>query len=235
MKYTIGTGFHYFPGSYWFWELWYNNTICFSSPKPIIVLASGGSNIPPSNPSRVEWIRMRGDIGHVYDLITGAKPYEWCGWSISIVSLALMAYYNETDFIWKEQDCLAFGEWPRQIYDEAGNRDVMFGSWRAGAANSLFWVRHSFIPEFVRLFLGTGSERIWDNIGEKKFERLEAEHPTKFGRFSFGYDRDRPLCLKQPVFYAQKLSPQELIELRAEGLIDFQGDPPQRNVFSGRL
>lgn len=178
---------------------------------------------------------MKGDIGHAYDLICGRKPYAWCGWSVSIMSLAMIAYFNETDFIWKEQDCLAFGDWTKQIYDEVGDKDVMFGSWRPGAANSLFWVRHSFIPEFVRLYLGTGDERLDCNLGEKKFERLEAEHPSRFGRYTFGYDRDRPFCMKQPVFYAQKFSPQELVDLRAAGLIDFEGDPPDNTVFSGRV
>lgn len=233
MKYTIGTGFHYFPSACWFWELWYNNTLCWSKPKPIVVLASKGSRRPSSNP-KVEWISMGGDLGHVYDLLNGVKPYELCGWTVAAATTALIAYFNESDYIWKEQDCLAFGNWPEQIYNEAGDKDVMFGSWRAGAANSLFWVRHRFIPEFVRMLLA-GDERVYENLGEKKFERMQEDRPDKFGRFTFGYDRDRPLCLKQPVFYAQKFSPQELIELRDEGLIDFEGDPPDSQVFSGRV
>jgi hypothetical protein len=221
MKYLIGTGYHAKPNDAAdrekFFKLWWENTMRFAKPERVVVLASGGNSIPYA-PG--QWIPLAGDLGHVSDLVSGAKPFAFCGWSISICLLALAAYFDECDFIFKEQDALAFGPWIERIYYELGDRNVLFGSAKCmPAVQSIFFVRHSFIPRFVELYLGTGDERKSDNLGEFKFARLEREHPQDFGRFSFGVDRDRPIPYDSKVFYAQQLSQQELEELRQRELI----------------
>lgn len=220
MKYLIGTGYHCRPGQTWheFFPVWYHNTLKFAAPERVIVLASGGSRIEGA-PG--QWIEMAGDLGHTHDLSNGRKPYHWCGWSISFVSLALLAYFNECDFIFKEQDVLAFGPWVERMYSEIGNKGMVFGrAVIAPAVQSLVLCKHDFIPEFVRLYMGTGSEREKRNEGELKFERLERAHPDLFGRYSFGVDRDRPLPYDADVWYAQHLNGDEIAEIRMRGLLD---------------
>jgi hypothetical protein len=163
---------------------------------------------------------LPGDLGHVHDLNNHRKPYHFCGWSISFVTLALIAYANETDFIYREQDVLAFGPWVERMYAEIGDAGMIFGKAKCmPAVQSLVLCKHEFIPEFVRLFMGTGSEQIKSNEGEIKFMRLEQENPGKFARYSFGCDRDRPLPLKDDCFYAQHLTGDELRQIVKAGLL----------------
>lgn len=236
MRYLIGSGYHhhYHAGTDYFYPLWAENT-SRANPERTIVLSSGGSARPysPMYFPHPTWIECTGDLGHVHDLIYGRKHFSWCSWSISIVTLALIAYFDECDFIFKEQDCLAFGPWVEQIYAESGPNQVMFGSARCmPAVQSLFLVKHAFIPEFVRLYLGTGDERSADNIGEHKFARLQRENPRTFGRYSFGYDRDRPFNVKDHVWYAQKFTPAELNLVADAGLITIQRQPEHVQVYS---
>jgi hypothetical protein len=219
MKYLIGTGYHNKPGQTWdqFFPTWYENTMKHASPQRVVVLASGGCTVPGA-PG--QWIHMDGDLGHTHDLSNGRKPFHWCGWSISFVTLALLAYFDECDFIFKEQDVLAFGPWVEKMYAEIGDKGMIFGSAEvAPAVQSLVLCKHWFIPEFVRLYMGSGSEQLKENEGEVKFFRLEQENPECFARYSFGVDRDRPIPYDAEVFYAQHLNGEELAELRKRGLI----------------
>lgn len=220
MKYLIFSGFHNRPGQTWdlFYPIWYNNTLKYSNPERIIVLASGNCRVPDA---RGQWITLAGDLGHTHDLSNGRKPYHWCGWSITLVTGLLLAYANECDAIFKEQDVLAFGPWVDRMYSEIGDKGMIFGKANvAPAVQSLVLCKHWFIPEFVRLYMGTGSEQLKENEGELKFARLEQENPNLFGRYSFGYDRDRPINYEDEVFYAQHLNPQELQEMKQRNLID---------------
>ncbi len=223
MKYTIGTGFFNPPeGKHdQFFDIWWENTMKYAKPERVIVLANGNSIMQKYVPG--EWINLPGNLGHTHDLTNGRKPYDWCGWSMAFFTLAMLAYCNETDFFFKEQDCLAFGPWVQQMYAEIGDKKCIFGSSKfphqQACAQSLVLVKHSFIPEFVRLYMGTGSERLKENECELKFARLEREHPDHFCRFCFGVDRDRPLPFDDVVWYCQQLKPDEVDGLRSRGLI----------------
>lgn len=233
MKYLIGSGYSPHKTSVWFYPLWLDNTLRYAEPDQVVVVAHSRAPCPNQH-HLVQWLAMRGDLGHVYDLLSKRKNYEWCGWSMTICITALLAYFNECDYIHKEQDALAFGPWVERIYEEAGNDlDVLFGSVEgAASAQSMFWVRHSFIPEFVRLYLGTGDERKVENIGEAKFDRLWRKH-ERFGRYTFGYDRQRPMNLDDRVFYGQKFTPQELMELEKKGFLSLKRPIPQVDQFTG--
>lgn len=218
-RYLIGTGFHSKPGQNRgdFFATWHANTMKYAKPERVIVMASGGNKIQGA-PG--QWIHLDGDIGHTHDLSNGRKPYHWCGWSIALVNLALLAYANECDFIFKEQDVLAFGPWVDRMYSEIGEAGMIFGKAKCmPAVQSLLLCKHWFIPRFVELYMGTGSEQLKENEGELKFMRLEQQHPKLFARYSFGYDRDRPINYDDDVFYAQHLQPAEMDELRLRKLI----------------
>lgn len=185
--------------------------------KEVFILSSGGCQVPDA---KGQWITLKGDLGHTHDLSNGRKPYDWCGWSMTIASLALLAYANETDFIHKEQDCLAFGPWVERMYSEIGTHGCIFGTGTLMPAfQSLFLVKHDFIPEFVRIYLGTGSEKLKENEGEQKFARMKEQYPDLFCHYSFGCDRDRPIPYDAEVFYCQHLNGEELHELRRRDLI----------------
>lgn len=190
----------------------------FAKPDRVIVLASGDG--PRPKDMKGQWIDLPGDLGHVHELNTHKKPYHWCTWSIAFCTLAMLAYHNECDFIFKEQDVLAFGPWPEQMYKEIGNAGMIFGKAKCmPAVQSLVLCKHEFIPEFVRLFLGSGSEQIKENEGEFKFWKLEKENKGKFARYSFPFDRDRPLRYDPPVWYCQHTTPEELQTMRYLKLI----------------
>lgn len=226
-KYVIGTGYHNNPTSAEktgglapqdFFEHWWHNTMRYSNPERVIVLASGTGERPKENHGL--WIDLPGDLGHVHDLNNHRKPYHWCGWSIAFVTTALLAYFNECDYIWKEQDVLAFGPWVDRMYAEIGDAGMICGKARCmPVVQSLVLCKHEFIPDFVHMFMGTGSEQIKSNEGELKFMRLEQDHPTKFARYSFGVDRDRPIPYGDEVWYCQHWTPEEFGTLKRRGLV----------------
>lgn len=224
-RYVVGTGYYNKtkdglndPAKRSFFDVWYENTMKFSKPHEIIVLAVNGARIKGA-PG--EWLTLTGNLGHTHDLTNYLKPYEMCGWSAAFVTLAMVAYANECDLIFKEQDALAFGPWVERIYQESKGRGMMFGGSKGFAcAQSIALVKHDFIPEFVRLYLLEGSEQDKANECELKFSRMAEKYPQKIGRFSFGCDRDRPIPYDADVFYAQQFSEAELAELRQRKLIE---------------
>lgn len=218
----VGSGYFDTPGKHCaeFFRTWYANTAKIIPASDIHILSVGRSE--PASDFGI-WIELEGNLGHTHDLTNGRKPYEWCGWSMGFFTLAMLAYCNESDFCYKEQDCLAFGPWLDRMYSDLGNKNCVFGDSKhrdtQACAQSLVLVRHYFIPEFVRLYLGTGDERIKENECELKFARLEKEHPDHFCRLSFGVDRDRPLPFDAEVWYAQHFTESEMLELIGRRLI----------------
>lgn len=244
-KYHIGTGYFSRPnhGAEEFFKIWYANTLDHSQPKRITILSCGGCAIPGA-PG--QWINLDGDIGHVGQILSGAKKFPYPSGALTICALALLAYLDECDFIFKEQDLLAFGDWPGRIYSEAdaGGHEMMIGRQKCmPCAMSLMLIRHSFILEFVRWFLSSEAEVRGDSLSEHKLARWQASNPGKIGYFSFGYDRDRPFNMDDDVWYAQKYSIDELKALEGAGLIGkfiypegvkyFTNDTPPENAAEG--
>lgn len=220
MKFTLGSG-RYNVSSEWK-HLWQANTakgMPVGWPWVDIEVASKCDAYDEYN-----LLQLEGNLGHVGDLLNGTKKHELCGWSGAVLALAMIAYCNETDLIYKEQDCLAFGPWVDQMYADLGDKGMVFGRKMINApympcAQSLFLIRHRFIPEFVKRYIELGPENSQDNLPEHKFAKLEAAHPQHYARLSFGYDRERPINFDDKVFYAQKLSRNELEELKRRNLI----------------
>lgn len=219
LKYLIGTGYYNPNGDKRrdFFNVWYSNTIKYTKPERIIVLANGGSKIVGA-PG--QWIELDGNLGHTHDLTNHIKPHKWCGWSWAFVTLAALAYFDECDFVFKEQDALCFGPWVDRMYSEIGNKGMIFGHNKVWACSqSVVLCKHDFIPEFMRLYMDTGSEQDKANECELKFARLEQQHPHWFGRYSFGVDRNRPIPFGDPVWYGQQFTDEELEDLKRRKLI----------------
>lgn len=213
MNYIVGSGYHY--RSDWdfdFFEIWKANTKKYNDDY--FVMSTG-----PSLDNR--FVACRHNIGHVGDLIKEGRE-GLCGWSASVCALAMIAYNCGKDFIYKEADCLWFGNVPERMYQDLGDKGMVFGAKMDSApymacAQSTFLIRHSFILDFLRGYLFLPHDK--DMLPEDKFVKLEENSPDRYGRLSFGVDRMRPLPWDAEVWYAQQWNQQELDEAKSRGLI----------------
>lgn len=226
MSYIIGSGY---TGREEFAPIWIANLEKYANPKPdrVVVIAANGKMFPGGT---VETINLSGNLGHVGDLLDGRKPYTFCGWSVTVLTLALIAYQNESDLIFVEEDCLVFGDWVTKIHEEIGDGKFIFGHKQESepwmeCSQSLFMIRHGFIPTFVTEYLLLGPDNHIgldynpDLLPERKFVTIESAYPDECRRLSFGVDRCRPIPFDNPVFYAQRWTPDELQAAREKGLI----------------
>lgn len=201
-----------------------NNQKVSPAPSRTVVVCEGGSSLGFVDPG-VDVIRLTGDLGYCGQLLSGEKKNLFSSWSASMLALAMLAYDDEADFVYKESDCLAFGPWIRKMYEDMGDGEIVFGPKHTSApwmpaSQSLFLVRHRWIPMFVQSYLGMGTDGDPQNLGEAKFQRLEERFGTdKVRRLSFGFDRCRPIQYEDHVFYVQQISDEEMDELRRRELI----------------
>lgn len=203
-------------------RLWVENIARMDvKPSRVVVIGEGGAKIPSFLGDAV---RLTGDLGHIHaHLDNGPKSHHaFTGWSASVLALAMLAYIDESDFIYRESDCLAFGPWVARMYRDCGNAGWVFGPkmtsapWMA-CAQSLFLVKHGTIPHFVEQFLKRGDERERNRIGETRFVDMEKAIPA--ARLSFGVDRMRPIPWDDEVWYFQQPTPAELEEAKRRNLI----------------
>lgn len=231
MRYLLGSSFYErgkggATARQLFSVLWrHNNLQVTPQPTRTVVICEGSSKLGFHHPD-VDVINLSGDLGHCGHLLSGEKPHEFSSWSASMCALAMIAYDDEADFIYKESDCLAFGPWVQQMYADMGDGDLVFGPRMKTApwmpcAQSLFLVRHRFMPQFVAEYLSLGGDRDIQNLGEHKMRKIADNYgPSKCRHLSFGVDRERPIPWDAPVFYVQQMTPEELIELRNRGLAE---------------
>lgn len=224
-RYSIGTGWFSKPFRNWEWlyPYWMENTYRYAAPVNLFTIASGvgnGDSYLPWQPPR-NYVELSGNLGHVNEFDKGIRKGAFCGWSATMLSLAMLAYANDSDFIYKEQDCLAFGPWVNGIYDACKDHLMAFGTCdHYGPATSLFLVKKDLIPAFVSGYMATST--FSSPHPEEKFRFLKNNYPESFTQFTFGYDRDRPKPLeemaKDDVWYIQQVTKQELAWLKKEGL-----------------
>lgn len=207
-----------------FLRIWIANTAkVFPDPTRVVIVSEANSVIPFELPAGYDAINLTGDLGHVTDLEHGRKKNDFAGWTAHMLSLAMLAYCDEADFIYKESDCLAFGPVLDQMYADMGVGDIVFGHAHPTApgmpsSQSLFLVRHSFIPSFVRSYISYGPDK--DVYGETKMCKLRDEYGGgKVRQLSFGQDRCRPIEWHRKHFYVQQISPEEITEMRQRNLL----------------
>src|ERR1700722_19775710 len=147
---TIITGYYETEDSFEFSKLWYTNTKKHFPNSPIITICVDG-NYPAYESNNT--IKLSGNLGHVGDLLHGRNTYTHCGWSAAVIAGVMLAYCNETNAAWKEQDVLCFGSPQYQMERQLCDGGIIFGASQLHAcAQSLFLIEHSYIPEFVRLY-----------------------------------------------------------------------------------
>lgn len=217
------------------YPIWLKNTIFHTRkhpPKNIYVINSGGY-MPEEQRGVAKWIDLDYNIGHVVDTMAGgvnAFKHGLCGWTMSTLMGALTAYSCNCDLIYKEQDCLAFGDWVPLLYSVLNN-DIVMTTGRLSddlpfrIEQSLFGMKRDFLIEFVRTYLAQKAPD-WEVVPEHKWAAMvDKEFKGRFEYLPFGYGRNRPINYDDKIFYMQHdphhrlISDEEFRELKIRELI----------------
>lgn len=234
MSYSITTGYWCGEGGFRggdtaskseFFNLWVSNTLKYSEPKRIFVINPNSLVLPNDLREDIcSWIHLDHNFGHVHDMHGNDYRFRFCGWTQSFVMGAMLAYANNTDFIYKEQDCLAFGRWVERLYEdmEKGSKKMLLGMESFPGMRieqSLVIIKHDFILEFLKeLFdLPLPDGGLGKMLPEAKFASIMDKRP-EIGQMSFGIGRGRPIIFDEP-FYVQQLNREELALLSNFGLV----------------
>jgi len=191
------------------WDIWIANTKATSNPESIVVVTADQS----FEGIGVNIVRAGVDLGHNHEL---PQDRVLGGWSAGFLVGAMMAIHADADFIYKEQDCLAFGPWVNRLYEDLGDGDFVTGQFnRGGAAHgllaqSLVLIRRESIRVFVSRYTAIGTPERHLNTEQKM--QIVAQY-LRMKQTTMGYDRTRPIDYKSLPFYAQQLTANELSEL----------------------
>jgi tetratricopeptide (TPR) repeat protein len=200
-----------------FFRIWYDNTLKYAKPHRIYVINAASK---PVDYGDCVWINLSENLGHALGGMS--RRQQLGGWSMALFVGAMLAYLERADFIYKEQDCLAFGDYVERLYTEIGPAGFIAGhineSGQAAGllGTALMLGKLNFLPEFIARYLSLRASDV-DFLQENKMSEI-----GKSGRLvysSMGYDRSRPVNLSDPSFYFQKITADELAALRRAGLI----------------
>lgn len=212
MSYIIGTGYHQSQDPYindysFFKDIWLPNTLNLQ-PKRIVIVTSG-VKLDLNHPL-VEYINLPNKTLHVKDM--GKSHERFGGWSLSFINSALYAYSCKSDFIYKEQDCLTFGDIIPKIINQTDSYMMSTGELfnlpnpSYSIELSLMYIKYEFIPTFISELLS-----IPQNDGgvnhmrpEVKFLQIKNKYPNKIKFFTQGYGGNRPYIIEDQDFYIQK-------------------------------
>jgi hypothetical protein len=193
-------------------------------PSRIVIICEAGSKRPT-----VGWntdvIRLTGDCGNCDQILKGKRPNDYSGWTAGMAALAMLAYVDMADFVYFEEDCLAFGDVIGQAYRDMGDGDMVFGRKMMSApwmpcSQAFFLVRHRAIPQFVSDYLALGGERSVTNLGEHKHCKIEQKWGSQRARrLTLGCDRERPIPWDAPAFFCQQWTLAELAEAKRRNMI----------------
>ena len=216
--YIIGTGYYhseprkgksghvvvdYSNAANFYSDIWLPNTMLGSSPLRICVTNSAST--PVESPELVQWINLAANPGHG----RFSKKRQMTGWASGFVQGALYAYMSDADYIYKEQDCLCFGDWVPTLYRELESTgcEMLVGElvgkgWQYRIELCLTIMKWEYILPFLAQLLsepnGSGG-----SCPERKFWSIKEQSEGKIGYMSFGYGGNRPFEIDD-VFYIQK-------------------------------
>jgi hypothetical protein len=197
-----------------FFKIWHKNTSIIPHTKIYVVNAG----VTPLGHG-CEWINAE-NLGHAR---TMNQRQLLGGWSASLITGCLLAYHNQSDLLFKEQDCLAFGPYLERLYEEIGTMGMITGrrnqtgAARGLTAQSLILIRRDFLLDFMHHYLSIKSPDAILNP-EHKFDAIE-QRTGAVAHTAMGFDRDRPINFDALPFYAQQWSDAELAELVRRGMV----------------
>jgi len=219
MAYGITTGYYDTVGSEAFFKLWMANTLKYAKPAEIVVVNAAGRCLQQLGGV---WINTKHNYGHAKHLVAGEK---YGGWWLGFMLGAMICYCHQHDFIYKEQDCLAFGSWVKHLFVTAQQTGapVIVGRFTQhpySVEQSLVLIKRYAILDFISEYLMLPeSESTGPGRPELKFLSIMKKRPKLVAFMEMGCGRDRPIPYDQRRFYAQHLKKAELDELTARGLI----------------
>lgn len=134
---------------------------------------------------------------------------KFCGWSVSVMVGMMIAFHNNCDFIYREQDTLAFGKWVDIIYDLVNKKGkkILVGRDDGHAYkidNGFSFIKHDIILDFLKEWLAidrkdAGARRLRP---EQKFTTVFKKFPKVWGFLPFGYATfNRPINYEDETFY----------------------------------
>lgn len=210
-----------------FFPYWYANTLKYADPVEVVTIDSASPLLPVVKQGN--WVRLAENLGHVHDQDKRAESIQFGAWSLSYLMGAMFAYNNRSDFIFKGQNCLAFGPWVDRMYQEMDDKNLLMltGQTTAnhyGIEQSLTIIRHEFIMPFLRHYMsimapdGAADQYIRP---ENKFLILIREvFGNVIGFLPFGHGKERPVNFDAPVFYMQRIGADELEDLVRRGFVE---------------
>lgn len=194
-----------------FFEIWYKNTRKYIGENiSIYILGPDKPNL--KDKQNIYSLIESENLGHFGDLLTGKKNNYLIGYTASAIYGMMHAYILGKDFVYKEQDCLAFGDYIQEMYKTSGKKSVVLGTNKVQACSTaLHLIRREAIPLAIKTICEEPDVKC---ITEKKYSRM-----INAIMYSFGYDRDRPFNAKDKIFYIQQIKKHELEILKNENLI----------------
>jgi len=206
--YIVTTGYYSPPDNKFiedFFHIWYDNIIKYSSPKRIIVVNAGCKR--PEG-AKGEWLDGY-NFGYVPVMDKERNCPKFCGWSIGFMVGMMIAFHNNCDFIYREQDTLAFGKYIDAIYNMVNKKGkkILVGEDCAHAYkidNGFTFLKHDIILDFLKEWLtidrkdaGPGRLR-----PEQKFTTVFKKFTKVQGFLPFGYGTfNRPINYEDETFY----------------------------------
>lgn len=166
----------------------------------------------------LRWIKCNRNLGNASTPIGQCAGTPLLGWSMSWIQSALVAYADGCDFVYKEQDCLAFGDWLPAIRKgrfATGRNDHM------PCEQSLFYLRHDTILEFVRAYMELPQHDVQMSTEEKFYRVMAGLDGCGFHDLPGG--RNRPLPMNAPAWYAQRITPDEMGQIAELSILNVQG------------
>lgn len=200
-----------------FFRIWHDNTTRFAKPARIFVINAASKPLDYGNST---WINLSENLfHHAFNLPPGQ---QLGGFSASVMIGCLLAYHERADMLFKEQDCLAFGNYVETLYAEMGDKGMVAGpilTSGPGAgllAVSLMLIRHEYLLEFVARYLS-----LWPTDREflPEHKLMEIAKTGRIVESKMGFDRNRPINFDAPAFHLQKMTVKEMEILKARGLV----------------
>lgn len=217
----IGTGFFATPDNVVdagaFLKLWMENTerVCGN-----IVVTDNSQAFFATSQDYVSArsVRILKNLGHACWPMAQTAKTPLLGWSISWMIPALLAYSEGCDFVYKEQDCLAFGDWLPVITPNGLAQMTIGRHSTMPCEQSLFYIRHGFILPFLRDYMLLGMHDAV-MVTEEKFRRIKDSYGDAITFHDLPGGRNRPMPDLSKPFYLQKITSNEMNILKSADLI----------------
>jgi hypothetical protein len=189
----------------------------------LVIIADSGHKPPVTGPMFLgdhTIIPLTGNLGHAHDLLYHGFKNKFAGGPAVLMALAALAYVDQADLVYWESDCLCFGDVIGRLYREIGDGGIIFGRSKVmPCENSLFLLKHEFIPQFLATYMLSAPEHTPDQICEMKFRRWADQYLSQWRFHTMNGGRDRPLPVDDKEWYCQKITVDELAVLNERGLV----------------